>query len=382
MQEATFNTSSVSREAVRFGCDVIWQLGSKVPGANLVVSPLSLYLVLSMLACGAHGDTQIEIASPLGWRGLTEGKINQAISWLNQDVDNAQNLLTLANAIFADKQFSVKPEFASVMKDYFEAEMNTIDFSSPQAMSIVNSWVNEKTQGKIPMLLDRVTPDMAVLLLNAIYFKGTWLSQFRPEQTVEDRFTLMDGRQVPALMMRRNAPTTYFSDQQWEGICMPYSNSDAPGTPPRFEACIIVPRPGVPIDQCIGDALVDRLTRFDRTETPELTLHMPKIKIYSTHLLNDTLVALGVRKMFTRQAEFGKMTSQWIYINYVLQMATLDVDEKGTEAAASSVATAYWGSAPKPPVVLRIDRPFLFVVRDTKFGWPWFMARVMNPLGA
>ena len=161
---------------------------------------------------------------------------------------------------------------------------------------------------------------------------------------------------------------------------MPYS--EASGGAPRFEACIILPRPGVSVDSCISAALVNRLTRFDQTDTPELTLHLPRIKIYSTNLLNDALIAMGMRKMFTPQAEFGKMTPNWIAFNYVLQMATLDVDEQGTQAAASSMATAHWGSAPKPPVVLRVDRPFLFVVRDTKFGWPWFMARVMSPMGA
>ncbi|MGH9551830.1 MAG: serpin family protein, partial [Terriglobales bacterium] len=283
MQQLELNATNLSRAAVKIGCDLLRGCGQRMPGANMVISPMSAYFVLAMLACGAHGETQMELASVLGWRNQDALQINNAISSLDQSVRGAAHLLSVANAMFPGAGLHVLPQFEYIMREFFVAEVLPVDYAYPQHVANINNWVNDKTAGKIAQLLGGPLPaDTAMVLLNAVHFKGIWTQPFSEDKTYPDRFNLADGNQVMVKMMHKTGSTLYFDDQYCQGVCLPYQ--DVVGMQPRFEAVIVLPRPGVQIDTLIGDYLVEWLMR-PASSTFEINLHLPHTRAASTQML-------------------------------------------------------------------------------------------------
>ena len=345
-------------------------------GKNLFISPFSVSMALGMTLNGASGTTRTTMQQTLGFAGLSEPDINQSyktiIPYL-KDLDPTL-IFQVANSIWYRPTLMVEQDFIRVNKDSFGAEVNSIDFSNQGAPRTINDWVNRNTQGKIASIVpDPIPREIVMYLINAIYFKGTWKYQFDKKLTTDDVFTVPNGSTTPCKMMVQEGTFQYFNNSAVQGVDLPYGDAG-------FSMTILLPSPGSSVD-----GLFERLTQqqwgaWISTLVPQAgTVFLPKFKIEYEKKLNDVLKGLGMGIAFSDLADFTRIDKRGaLAISEVRHKTYVEVDEEGTEAAAVTsvgIGTTSFGGT----FVMRIDRPFVFVIRESHSETILFMGKVVNP---
>jgi len=200
--QMTEKSAAVIQQSNAFGIE-LFKLISEGDGGNLMFSPLSASTALTMLLNGCNNETWTQINTMLGYDGMTQGEVNQAcISLINQLLTvDPEVQLAVANAVFYRQSFDVKKPFLDTMQAAFDSEIAALDFSQPSALSTINGWASDNTNGKIPKVLDEISSDAVMFLMNALYFKGTWTEEFDADLTQEDVFHLEDGSTTNVQMM-------------------------------------------------------------------------------------------------------------------------------------------------------------------------------------
>ncbi len=362
----------------RFGLTLFETISRDEPGANVFLSPLSVSMALGMTLNGARGETRAAMEETLELAGLSQAEINASYRSL---IDLLRGLdpgvtFTLANSIWYRQGFAVRQAFIDTSRKYFDAEVAALDFRSPEAPETINGWVSENTQGKIEEIVQDIPRNVVMYLINAIYFKGTWQYQFDEEKTSEAPFTRADGAEVTVDMMTLEEPTLpYYRDEQLTAVELPYGDS-------LYAMTILLPRRGGSVDSLAARLDADRwgvITGGLRGR--ELSaLEMPRFTLEYKKELNDVLQALGMGIAFDpRWADFGGINEALgdkLYIDEVMHKTFIAVDEAGTEAAAVTSVSIALESA--PPAV-RIDRPFVFVIREHHSGTILFIGKVADP---
>lgn len=349
------------------------------PDSNLFVSPLSAAMALGMTYNGARGETQTAMAQTLGLSDLTTQEANESFRSL---IDLLRGLdprvdFRLANSIWYRLGFTPRPEFLDVNRQYFDAEVAGLNFSDPGAANTINGWVDENTNGKIPKIIDNIAADIVMFLINAIYFKGTWVYEFDKERTKDEAFTLRGGGQRDVSMMHHGggAYVGHYQGQGFQVVDLPYG-ADA------YRMTIVLPDPGRDVDSTIGalsadawDGIVNGLTK------DSLIVAMPKFRLRWEDSLNGVLHALGMGIAFGTSADLSGIAGAPgdLYISYVKQGTFVDVNEEGTEAAAVTVV-AIGITSVGGPQEFRVDRPFAFLIRERFSGTILFMGRIVNPV--
>jgi serpin B len=350
--------------------------------SNLFVSPLSVGMALGMAYNGAAGTTQTAIQTALGLDGLSQGEVNRAyrgvidlLRGLDPRVD-----FTLANSIWYRQDFTFEPAFLDTCQAYFDAAVRGLDFSSPAAAPTINGWVSDRTHGRIPAIVpDPIPSDIVMYLINAVYFKGTWVTQFDKARTAPGAFTLASGATVPVPMMR-------YADAAWVRVATDSAVQvlDLRYGGGAFSMTIVMPR-----DAGGMAALVDRLTvaQWDAwiaaLDSAKAVVVMPKFTVGYKLRMNDVLAALGMGVAFVPCpgapdcADFTRMRPvRDLFISEVMHKAWVDVNEEGTEAAA---ATSVGVGVTAAPAAILVDRPFLFAIRERFSGTILFLGRMMHP---
>jgi serine protease inhibitor len=360
-----------------FGFKLFTCLNNEETGKNIFISPFSVSMAFGMLLNGANGSTLDSLEQVLGDAGMSLDDINAAYK-------NSSSFLTtldahvsfqIANSIWYTYGFPALPNFLNVNKNYFNAEVNSLDFTSPSAPLTINNWVNTKTNGKIPTIIDGGIPSGTVMyLINAIYFKGAWTNSFNTSNTNDASFTCGDGSLTTCKMMSQNATFAYYADNFVQAIDLPYSDGS-------FSMTVLLPAAGVSIDQ-YASALtqVQWNTIINKLDSANVDLYVPKFTLNYSKSLGDELKALGMGIVFdymranlTGISKMGKL-----YVTDVLHKTYVKVDEEGTEAAAvTTIVVGVTVVFPKP--VMRIDRPFIFAIREHKTGTILFIGKVVNP---
>ena len=352
---------------------------------NLILSPYSISLALAMTYAGARGETEAQMAQVLHFAPQNElhPSFNTLDLELNKDpisLDKDQEPLQLniANAVWAEQTFSFLPEFLDTIAVNYGAGVSLADFvNKPNEERItINNWVSDKTEEKInDMLPDgSITSDTRMVLVNAIYFKADWLDPFDANHTSDYPFNLLDGTQVNVPLMGQEMHIPYTQGDGYAAVSLPYSGETA-------AMDIIVPDAGRFKE--IESALTsDRFNEIigNMAETT-LMLNLPKFKFESPFNLSSALGQLGMIDAFDADlADFSGMTSQKdLFIGDVIHKAFVAVDEEGTEAAAATAVIMEGATARMVDISLFIDRPFIFVIRDTVNGQILFIGRVLNP---
>ncbi|UCC72894.1 MAG: serpin family protein [Gemmatimonadota bacterium] len=364
-----------------FGLKLFREIHAQAPvDSNIFISPLSVAMALGMAYNGAAGETQLAMQETLELQGLTLEEVNEAYRSLIHLLRNLDRNVefVLANSIWYREYFPVIQDFLDVNREYFEAEVTALDFGSPSAAPTINSWVSEKTNGRIEQIVDDpISDELVMFLINAIYFKGAWTIQFDPDLTADGLFLLADGGEVWVPMMRYPEPVglSYFADDAAQAIDLPYGGK-------AYSMTIVMP---------VGDATIgDLVTSLDDARWAEIVdgLHavesglvMPKFTLEYELCMNDVLEALGMGIAFDQfNADFTKIYqgTENIYISKVKHKSFVDVNEEGTEAAA--VTSVEVGVTGLPPTVF-VERPFVFAIREKYSGTILFMGRIMNPGG-
>jgi serpin B len=376
------DAAGLVRADTEFAVDLYRQLAAR-PG-NLFLSPYSISTALAMTYAGARGQTAEAMSRTLHFT-LPPERLNQAFAELNQQLLSPGRKRPLelhgANALFAAQNFAFRPEYQQGVQAAYGAALERLDFmADPEgARKHINRWVEQQTKDKIKDLVAPgiISPQTRLVLTNAIYFKAPWLSTFPEALTQDENFTLAGGSKVKAKLMRQVHSFAYLEGEGFQYAELPYQGGDV-------SLVVLLPR------QADGLAALERAVTADnlrqwqaKAASRRVDLYLPKFKVTAEFSLKDALTALGMGMAFGDSADFSGMTSSaGLAISAVLHKAFIDVNEKGTEAAAATAVGVKLTSVaptPQPPVVFRADRPFLMMLRDNPSGSVLFLGRVVDP---
>lgn len=344
---------------------------SKGEQQDVFVSPLSVTYALGMLANGAVGDTQKEILEGLEFRS---GKVDDINSLCHQLMMESPKLdkstkVSMANAVVANKNKPLQPDFKNVVEKQYQALVTNQDFSSPATLSFINLWASELTHGMVPQLLDRVNPDAVTYLLNALYFKGIWYRQFDKKRTQQESFTQADGKKLSVKMMHQKERFFAAENDNYQTVVLPYGNGS-------YEMVVLLPREGKDLSSLLQTMDAKKWKdNLKSTYSSKVDLKLPRFTSAYTRELNDVLKLLGMNMMFDREkADLTKMSVAKAFVSTVLQKAKIEVDEEGSKAAAVTVVeTAPTATAPSKPIIFHANRPFMYAIVEHSTGTIFFM---------
>jgi len=365
-----------------FGFKSLNQLAKTQPRDNIFISPISLSMALTMTYNGAAGDTLKAMRKALNISGFSPGQANRNSSNLMKSLqDPASGVkLNIANSVWARKGIKFKPDFLQTNKQFFNAEIKTVDFG-PEAVKQINTWVKTKTQGKIPKIIDQMRGNMIMYLLNAVYFKGAWTMPFEKALTKDGPFSLADGKKITVPMMHRQGFMGYYHGAGFQAVSLPYASG-------RMRMVVLLPEKPSGLHGLVSQLTSQKWDTWLRSFTSaSVNLSMPKFKIEykAEDELKAALSAMGMAVAFdSAKANFSKMAvipGQNVFISQVVHKTFLDVNEAGTEAAAATSVGMAMTAAPTQPVEMNVDHPFLCAIVDSDTGAVLFVGAVMNPKG-
>jgi len=379
----SLNLTAMGPEVIANGNEFGVELFTKVASEeneNLMLSPLSASAALTMLLNGCSGDTYDQLKGTLKYPAdMTIGEINEVYKSLVAQllVVDPKVKLALANAIFYRQNFTVKVPFLNTMDTDFDAEIAGLDFDLPVALTTINKWASDNTNGKIPKVLDEISDGAVMFLMNALYFKGDWSYQFDEDLTSDRPFYTNGTNSVSVSTMKGDVGSKVTTGTGYKAIEMPYGCTN-------FTMVVVVPE-GTLTDfnasltaekwNTITSAL-DGQEKFN-----ELTVFMPKYKFSYEKYLNDQLRSMGMLDAFDPGlANLTGISDASIYVSFVKQNTFVEVDEKGTEAAAVTTIGIELTSFPPQPREFVIDKPFVFAIRERTTNTLLFIGQVVNPL--
>ena len=339
---------------------------------NICLSPLSAQFAMAMAACGAEGKTRTEIlnAMQLGDSANIKGRrlLNDIAE---KTVWNEHGDVRIANSIWIKEGFEVKQKFVDTNKEYFDALVESAEFNQ-ETVKRVNDWCKENTNGKIPTILDRFTENDRMLLINALYLKAAWSKPFQERNTTDKKFTTERGEEieVPMMMMRSNEP--FYSDDMVSMVSKRLQG--------EYSMLFILPGECVKCDEAAEYVAKDFDTLLKNMEVKDVSLSLPKFTTDFGMSLKNTLANLGIKRAFGGKAQFGGISDEALYISDVVQKTYINVNEKGTEAAAVTVAVAGLLSMRPPKIeVITFDRPFIYAIIKDNSNHVLFAGKVGNP---
>jgi serpin B len=353
---------SLAKANRSFSFDILRVLNEEEGEHNLFYSPLSISMAISMALNGAKGETRVEMLQSLSYQGLDMGMINASYAEYQRYLD--QNLgtteLYLKNSIWIRTGETLNQEFLDIISNDYLAQSEYLDFSDPGAAEVINGWIEEATKGKIKDMLTPPLPADAVLyLINAIYFKGDWAQQFDEDQTFDADFHNQDGSVSKVEMMNDKRTVWYMNDENLQAVRLPYEDENS-------SMIIMLPGDNQDIENLIEDLDEEMFKSIHEGfwEAEDLILQIPKFKMeYGTKNLNQALKNLGMETVFTGDADLSGIRDG-LFISRVLHKAFIEVNEKGSEAAAATVVEVLESAAPEDPLTFRADHPFLFLIYD------------------
>jgi len=368
----------------------------KLGTGNLFFSPYSISTALTMVQAGASGRTREEIETALGHPGAGNGLIESA-GRLSRELasrseptafekhrladsgaasDSFGCHLTPANAIWHQTGYPIEAPFMEALKGQLGAEVRDVDFAKApeEAVRIVNEWAAKATRGKIKDLLSPgvLHPMTRVLLANAIYFKARWEAEFQESCTRPEPFRLLNGTPVEVPRMHQGGYFSSARDPEIHALQMSYSGG-------AIAMIVLLPEPGKfqKVARELDAARLEGLLAAMKPQQTELSL--PKFRVESSFLLAAPLRCLWIIRAFEK-GDFSRVSSEpGFFLSEVLHKTFVEVDEKGTEAAAVTLPMMAGSAPPQRLVRFHVDRPFLFVIRDLPTGTPLFMGSVVDP---
>ena len=366
---------------VKAGNAFTFNLFSKIPdsqGHNVLISPLSISLALSMTLNGADGSTKSNIINTLGLNGLSVDEISQIYFDLVSALKKADSnvVMEIANSIWIKKEYPVLESFITASQNYYDARVQSLEFNQA-ALVTINNWVSEKTNGKIPIILNQISADEIMFLINAIYFNGKWQIQFDKSNTEEDAFTLSTGLSATVPLMMIKEHFGYSEQPGYRALKMPYGNG-------KFEMVMLLPDEGKSADQLaqqLNPSVWENL-KMSLASDSKVDVWIPRFKFSWDSELKDILSSLGMAVAFSKtEANFFKINAtDQLYISKVKHKSFIEVNEEGTEAtAATSVAIGVTSMGPGG-ARFHATRPFLFFITEEDTGAILFAGKVENPL--
>ena len=361
----------------QFALDLYSQFKEEFKDENIFFSPYSISVALTMTYEGARGQTAEEMQSVLHIpenASLRRPNFAKIINEINKE--NKKYRLHTANALWPRIDFQLLEEYQNTIERYYGGKVTRLDYArDPEgSRQTINSWVEDKTEDKIKDLIPPgiLNPDTVLVLTNAIYFKGTWVLQFDPKDTIDEDFTTSAGQIVKVPMMRltgKDAEFNYAETDEIQILEMPYEGED-------LSMLIILPKENNLED--IEESLTpEKLSEWkNMLKKQRVDIYIPKFKLETKYSMKDTLTKMGMPTAFTPAADFSGINGQGgIWIDKVIHQAFVEVNEEGTEAAASTAANMITAAQP----VFRADHPFIFIIQQKDTGNILFLGRFTDP---
>ncbi len=364
----------------QFGFNLFNDIRKTEQNKNIFISPFSISVALAMTLNGASGETEQAMANTLHLQGLGSEVINTNYAGLRHALQTSDPkvILTIANSLWARQGVPFKQDFLQRNTQFFGAEVSTLDFADPNTLTTINQWVNTNTNGKIEKILDEINPDAVLFLINAIYFKGTWQTEFDPSHTRDGTFHLGTGDEKQVPMMTRTGDYRSYEnhEEKFQAISLPYGDG-------QMSMYIFLPYSESDLNTFLDGLNTENWENWiSQFQKKEVFLSIPKFKLKYEKTLNNPLQSLGMGIAFAPMAaDFSRMADletlrRNLYIGEVLHKAVVEVNEEGTEAAA--VTSVGIRTTSLPPQFIA-DRPFFFAIRDNETKTVLFMGTVVEP---
>jgi serpin B len=359
-----------------FAFSLFGRVGTAQRDSNVFLSPLSASFALGMTLNGAANQTFDEMRAALQFGGATQQEINEGYKSLIALLVALDPGVTMqiANSIWYQNTFPFNQSFLDASKTYFDAEVRGLNFADAAAsLAAINGWVNTKTNGKIPTILDSMDPDLVMFLINAIYFNGSWRTKFDASLTADAQFQPATGSAQPVKLMHRNGKMLYMETAAYQAVDLPYGDS-------AFTMTVVLPKQGQNVETVAASLTPSTWqTLTGSLQVTTVDLFLPKLRLSYERQLKPDLQALGMRVAFEpNRADFTNMSTargRDLYIKFVKQKTFVDVHEEGTEAAAVTGVGVVPTSIPLT-ITMRVDHPYLFVLRERLSGTILFMAKI------
>lgn len=358
-----------------FGFNSIRILAKEEGNKNVFISPSSIALALSMVYNGANGETKSAMQKTLQFQNLDITTVNQESLGLINSLKNPDPKveLSVANSVWARNGVDFKKDFLSTVGSYFNAEISTLDFSNSNAANTINSWVSKNTKGKIPTIVTPPVPsDMVMYLINAVYFKGSWTTEFDKKLTEDRNFTTADGVSKKHPLMRQRGDMPYLETEDFQSVNLPYGKNK------RLSMYVFLPKNLNNFVQSLDvNKWNDWMKQYKETGG---TMLLPRFKMKYEKGLIPMLTQLGMGVAFQDNADLTGMGNS-LKISEVKHKTYVDVNEEGTEAAAvTSVGISITSVMPaQKTFYMEVNRPFFFVIRDNQTQEVLFMGTIQNP---
>lgn len=382
-----------------FTSELFKSITDKSKGENTLVSPLSVYMAFAMLNNGAAGSTQAEINDVLSGyiqrsdaevdyashNPLTADQLNAFMSGYLAEI-NGDDTIKIANSIFLmdRSDLTFNEGFQTTINSLYSADIFH-GKADGDTVNRVNSWVDEKTNGMIPSIISEIKPDTVSILLNAIAFEGSWSEPYDPETDVyEDNFTCADGS-VKSLSFMKSTESGYLSDDSAEGFMKMYSYDFEADNPMRFCFIGLLPNEGISVDEYIKTMTSDTIRNtFNNRNRENVIVNLPKFTFGKEYHLPKILYDMGMQSAFSANADFSQLAvsdNGGVYIGDVIHDTHIELNEKGTRAAAVTGITMFDNAVAveEEPRVLTFDRPFVFAIYDMNNDVPIFIGTVCDP---
>ncbi|XP_034429056.1 leukocyte elastase inhibitor-like [Hippoglossus hippoglossus] len=382
------SSAPLSKANTSFCLDLYKKLSDNDKAANVFYSPFSISSALAMVMLGARGNTHTQMSESLKTKHCQDNvhaDFSKLLKTLNKA--DAPYSLSVANRLYGEQSYQFVEDFLGETRKHYDAELESVDFktSHEAARLNINTWVEKQTQGKIQDLLaqDVVDNMTRLVLVNAIYFKGNWNEQFKESDTKDDHFRINKNESKPVKMMHQKTkfPLTFISEFNCQVLEIPYKGE---------ELSMLIFLPMDIDDSSTGLEKLEKeltyenfvkWTRPDTMEKEEVQLGLPRFKMEESYDMKDVLISMGMVDAFDMgMSDFSGMSpSDDLGLSKVVHKAFVEVNEEGTEAAASTAAVMKWRCRPKPPVRFIADHPFLFFIRHNPTMSVLFAGRFCSP---
>lgn len=376
--EPTLQQRHLVDAQMEFGFKLFSTLTKGQENENILISPTSIALALSMLYNGATGSTQKEIAQGLALNNIDANTLNRANQTLYDDLNNHEiySRLMVTNSLWAKEGFSFRYQFRKNSRNYYQAKITNLDFSSAEARGIMNRWVRDETQGQVRKIMDSTKADDVLFLINTASFQGLWEIGFDRSLTQNKAFYLRERSIKTYPFMSRQGAYNYLETPQLQAVELPYGNG-------RFSLYLFLPKPDSNLPEIAKELTAKKLNKLlSKFQKSQGLLELPRFQLNDEVNLTNALQKLGFSTMFDgNKAEFSQLSSYPAYLNGMKHQTILAINEQGVTSPTQNdllIETASMDSS-KQEFSLIMNRPFLSIVRDNKTGNVLFMGMIFEP---
>lgn len=370
----TTRSKTINENIQNFSFKFFQQINAtEIDEPNLMVSPFSLSMALAMTANGAQNTTLDEIKKILGFEDSSTEEFNEYYQTMMKELPNIDRSvkMSIANSIWAANNLMLKTNFVETNKIVFDAEVKNANFNSSGTLKAINDWIADKTNDCIKDFLRQLDPDTRMMLINALYFKGSWTSKFNKSDTKKKEFTNLDGSIEKVDMMHQENPFAYAANDIFEMLCLPYGNQ-------AYRMMVLLPNKHTTMNDAIKQLDYQMYqSLYEKLNNMNINVELPKFKQKYRKTLVDDMKTMGIRHAFSDNADFFGLSEEPLSISDIIQGTYINVDEEGTEAAAVTVIGMETSAGPEVhPIQFHVNRPFIYLIQEQSTGAILFMGKV------